>query len=126
MFKFFLISFVFISVSANIAGAQTINLKIGLENLPQPITDIYNTFNKIQVRAEDNTFLNIISEKVRTISANPQGLVSDASNWWGRVNNWFSSHVGVTLKELVQGVANLFVWVFEWVVKLIKLGIGQL
>ena len=51
---------------------------------------------------------------------------SNVKSGWDSINNWFLQNIGVSFTEIVKSVANLFIWIWEIVIKLIKVGLSYL
>lgn len=51
---------------------------------------------------------------------------SGGSDLWGRINNWFSSNIGISLSDIIRAVANLIIWIWELIIKLIRVGLSYL
>ena len=51
---------------------------------------------------------------------------SNVKSGWDSINNWFLQNIGVSFTEIVKSVANLVIWIWEIVIKLIKVGLSYL
>ena len=72
-------------------------------------------------------------EKLKGINIGGQSSVSGGSmdfssvkEGWDSINNWFLENIGVSFNEIIKSVANLIIWIWEIIIKLIKLGLSYL
>lgn len=72
-------------------------------------------------------------DKLKNIDIGGQPFVSSGSmdfssvkSGWNSINNWFLENIGVSFTEIVKSVANLVIWIWEIIIKLIKVGLSYL
>lgn len=72
-------------------------------------------------------------DKLKGINIGGQPSVSGGSmdfssvkSGWDSINNWFTQNIGVSFTEIVKSVANLVIWIWEIIIKLIKVGLSYL
>jgi hypothetical protein len=125
--KFLIILSLIILIAAPVSGsAQTDTAppalpKLDLTNLgqsvsdslPDPISNFIDKLKGIDIKG----------------SAGADGGsmdLSSAKGAWDSINNWFLENIGVSLNEIIKAIANLIIWVWELIIKLIKTGISYL
>jgi len=98
--------------------------------IPQPFKDLFQTFGKININISRIPVLNKIfsraSTEAQNISSNPAGLISWFKNLWERINIWLENNIGVSLREIIRAVVNVFIWILEFIIKLVKQGLSVL
>lgn len=95
-----------------------------LENVPQPITDLFNTFQKIDLNVKLPFLEKAFQEGIPKSTGGGGGVVSDLTNLFDRVSSWFRDKLGVSLIDIVKAIGNFIIWVLEFIVKLIKAGLS--
>ena len=119
MLKFALVLIIFLPFTIYAQGFEP-----DLNNLPSPITDLWNTASKIRVNIEESSFFTRILETTVGVAQDPINFFSDLKNWWGNINNWFQDKVGLSFMEILRRVGNFFVWTLELFVKVIKFALS--
>lgn len=99
---------------------------VDLNNLPEPVTDLWDTFNKIKFDIGENSFITRITRDATGIVLDPIGFVSKLKTWWGNINNWLESHIGVSLSEILRAVLNFLVFLIDIFARVLKLAVSQL
>ena len=105
------------------ANAQ---VTVDLNNLPEPVTGLWDTFNKIKFDIGDGSFVTRIVRGATDSALDSIGLISDLKIWWGNVNGWLESNIGVSLSDAIKAVLNFFVFLIEIFAKVLKLAVSQL
>jgi hypothetical protein len=92
-----------------------------LNVLPQPITNLFNTFSKINLNI-NSSFLEKTSGSTRNFISvvGPSNILSFLSDGWKKINNWFESRLGVSLSAIFQALGNFFIYILELIVKLLR------
>lgn len=126
IFKIIILA-VILMTSATTALAQDQNSGWSFQNLPPPITDLLETFKKIQPNAD---FIKPLSQKVfqtvNDFSGNPIGWLEKLKNLAAKIDNWFKNAVGVSFFEIIKTFVNFFVWILELIIKLLKLAVSAI
>lgn len=88
--------------------------QIIIESIPAPISNFIDKLRGINIGGQS------------TVSGGGSMDFSSVKEGWDSINNWFSSNIGVSFTEIVKSVANLVIWIWEIIIKLIKVGISYL
>ncbi|MEK7086830.1 MAG: hypothetical protein AAB935_01070 [Patescibacteria group bacterium] len=67
-----------------------------------------------------------IGESVSLGEANSEIDLSSAKSIWEKINNWFSSHIGVSFTDIIKAIFNFIIWIWELIIKLIRVGLSYL
>jgi len=106
-----------------IPGAPNVNI----ENiLPGPARDLLNMAEKIHIDVSRIPIVNKFIQSIQSSDFQSGDFIRSLENVWERLNAWLEQNIGVSLKEIIRGIGNLFVWIFEFIVNLIKAGISHL
>ena len=122
-----LIILILIAISAPFAGLAQ---EFSLDNIPEPVTELVDTFSKIQVDIDvgGGSFLKKTLESIKnfvfTIVLTPGEFFSYVQNIWDNINTWLEDHIGVSFREIIRSVVNFFVWSLELIIRLMKWGIS--
>ena len=95
-----------------------------LDSLPAPVTDLFNTFEKIKIDIGGGTLLPRVAGSIKNISLTPGDILSYVKGVWDSVNSWFENKIGISFREIIRTVANFFVWALELIIKVIRAGIS--
>ncbi|MEK7630165.1 MAG: hypothetical protein AAB432_02155 [Patescibacteria group bacterium] len=117
--------FIFISRPVS---AQNLNapdyLKQGLQ-LPESITQIFDLGKKISINLQGSGFIRDIVEKVQgNGNSSPSNIFSGVLSIWDRSNDWLQSNIGISLREIITAIGNLFIWILNFVIGLIQSALG--
>jgi hypothetical protein len=52
--------------------------------------------------------------------------LSSAQATWDSINQWFSANVGISFRDIVKIAANVLIWFWELLIKLIQAGVAKL
>lgn len=93
-------------------------------NLPQPVQELFDIAGKVKLNSEtENTLQNAVKDAAEG-ETQPIELIKslgmDLKALWEKINTWFINTLGVTLGEVLRAVGNIFVWIFEEIIKLIR------
>lgn len=117
-----------ILMSATPALAQDKNSNWSFQNLPSPITDLINTFKKIQ--PSQDFFQQAVPQKiiqsVNDFSGNPMIWLEKLKEWTNGIDVWFKNAIGVGFFEIIKTFVNFFVWILELIIKLLKLAVSAI
>jgi len=122
MSKSLIIFFSVYFATVGIINAQGFSPEINnfLNVLPQPITNLFNAFSKINLNI-NLSFLEKTSSDARNfISVEPSNILFFLSDSWKKINNWFESRLGVSLSAIFQALGNFFIYILELIVKLLR------
>ncbi|MBI5732867.1 hypothetical protein HY967_02840 [Candidatus Jorgensenbacteria bacterium] len=99
--------------------------KIGL---PIPVSELLNTLEKIKIHVNEPSFTKntVYSEAGDQTGFSRDRLISDLKTWWERSKNWLESKAGINLRGVLRAFANFFVWIFEFIIRLIKDGVSMI
>ncbi len=89
------------------------------DQLPAPVSDFIQKLKDVFQNGTNGTTINGLT------SGNGIDL-SNASGLWSQINNWFSSNIGVSLSDVIRAIANLIIWVWELIIKLIQVGLSHI
>lgn len=112
-------------VTLTLLAALTLPLATGAEEgLPSPPSGIpeilRNPLGVIERVMGININLSETFTKLQRDLSEPSRVIPGLLELWERVKAWFQANVGVNLGELVRGIANFLVWVFELLARLIR------
>jgi hypothetical protein len=111
-----------VGLAQNTPNVPTVPLNIDLKNLPDslpaPISDFANKLKGI--------FNGGSIGNISVPSGEPNMSLSDVGGTWASINNWFVSKIGISLTDIIKTIANLIIWFWELVIKLIQTGLSYL
>ncbi|KKU91311.1 MAG: hypothetical protein UY23_C0002G0050 [Candidatus Jorgensenbacteria bacterium GW2011_GWA1_48_11] len=126
--KYWLAAVLILAPATGFAAVSDINLN--QVQIPGPVQDLFQTFGQIHIDVGQNQAVQSIGqgiqETVSQIGQDPQNWLSQLQNWWGRLNSWLQINIGVSFSQILTVIANLFIWVFELMIKLIKLALPSI
>ena len=93
---------------------------IRIENIPEPVTDLVDTFGGIKIDVGDQTFLERIFTGAKDFISSPRTIFSDIEDLWNKINDWFESKICVSFRELIIALGNFFIWALELIIKLLR------
>ncbi|MDI6820910.1 MAG: hypothetical protein QMD65_01900 [Patescibacteria group bacterium] len=126
------ISFILIlSLPIKVLGEELTSSSLLIKNLPKPVTDLFQTFGKIKLNITDKDipFVKKAAESIKKgdlSGLSPEKLGGEVRGFWQKTNTWVQEKLGASLKEIIKSIGNLFVWIFEFIIKLIKTGLSYL
>jgi len=129
MIKIFiiLISFIIIlSLPIKVLGEETSSSSFfpPIKNLPEPVIDLFQSFSKIKLNINNKNNIPVLQNNTQEFS--PEKIRGEIKSFWQKVNIWIQEKLGINLKEIVKFIGNLFILIFEFIIKLIKTGISYL
>jgi hypothetical protein len=96
--------------------------------LPAPVKDIFDTAIKISDKMKNSPLLQNVVDQARSSGVGADvgsgSIFTDLKNIWDNVNNWMEQNVGVSLQQIIKVIAGLFVWVLEFVIKILRAGLS--
>lgn len=104
------------------AGAQSVDLSKIQQSLPGPVNDLVNLVQKVKIDAPN---ANLTSGSNGGIDINlgqlgQSGVSGDLGSIWQSANNWVSSHVGISLNDIVKAILNIVIWIWQFLIGLLK------
>lgn len=120
---------------AQTAGAQEIltpeklNLSdTGLPSLTGPLNDVLDTAKKINTGLDNAPFIKDFADKAQGASSDIKsaiGLFETIKKTWDTANTWCEANIGISLREIVSVAAGAFIWLLEFVLKLVRAALGS-
>jgi len=104
---------------SNVPSAEKIQTLI-----PKPLTDLFNTFGNVHIDFSKMPFMNQV---VNAIPKSGQSVANDfnwLTNGLGAINDWLKVNVGLNIIMVVKTVGEFFVWAFQGVANLIRIGLS--
>jgi hypothetical protein len=91
--------------------------------LPQPIQDIFGMGGKISESLRNIPFFTDLTDRIKEGDYRPN-VLSDFQEFWDKVNAWFEQTLGVSPREVIRVIGNFIIWILDFVIRLIKQGLG--
>ncbi len=85
------------------------------ESIPAPISGFIDKLKNIN-----------IGDQSSILGDSGSINLSNVKSSWNSINNWFFQNIGISFTEIVKSIANLVIWVWEIIIKLIKVGLSYL
>ncbi|MGC9611175.1 MAG: hypothetical protein ABSE68_03105 [Minisyncoccia bacterium] len=129
MTKKIILIFSFLILLAPISGfAQTSEPSLPGQNLLNGVSAPVSSFidNLKSVLANG---LGSVGGNISTPTNGGSGVSLDLSSIgsvWDSINNWFSANIGVSFRDIVKVAANVLIWFWELLIKLIQVGVSKL
>lgn len=100
----------------------------GGENInSEPLQDLWNMLKKIKFFSFDDINVSLkpitnssINNNLLNDLSNPQFLTDRLRELWDKTNDWFSSYVGVSLRDIIKVVVNIVIWIWELIIGLLR------
>jgi hypothetical protein len=92
--------------------------------IPQPLIDLFNNFNKIDIDFSKFPFLNKVVSSVPKSGQEVAGGFKWLTDGLGNINDWLKSHIGLNIILVIQKVGEFFIWVFQGIANLIRAGLS--
>ncbi len=92
--------------------------------IPQPVTDLFKTFNNINIDFSKLSFFNKITGNIPKSGQEVGNAFKWLTNGLGSMNGWLITHIGLNIVLVVKKVGEFFVWVFEGIGHLIRVGLS--
>lgn len=92
--------------------------------IPQPLTELFKIFSNINI---DFSKLPFINRVVRSIPRSGEEVASSfrwLTQGLGDLNNWVNARIGLNILFVIQKVGEFFVWIFQGIADLIKIGLS--
>lgn len=92
--------------------------------IPQPLTELFKAFNNIKIDFSKLPFFNrvvgVIPRSGEEVAHGFRWLTQGLEN----VNNWLKTHIGLDIIFVIKKIGELFVWIFEGIANLIRIGLS--
>ncbi len=92
-----------------------------------PAGNLLNLFKNMKVSLpnlniiESGTTGGLFTEGRSVIEEISHGNFTDRlAQWWQDVNNWFSSHINISLSAIVKTMINCVIWIWEFIIQLLR------
>ncbi len=92
--------------------------------IPQPVTDLFKTFNNVNIDFSKLPFFNQIAGNIPKSGQEVANGFQWLTNGLGSINEWLKTHIGLNIILVIQKVGEFFVWVFEGIGHLIRAGLS--
>jgi len=92
--------------------------------IPQPVTDLFKTFNKINIDFSKSSFFNKITGSIPKSGQEAANDFLWLTNGLENVNEWLITHIGLNIILVIKKVGEFFVWIFEGIANLIRIGLS--
>lgn len=130
---------VFLLISASLFSLTMITAKISLAEvkisdmpnpekiqsfIPQPVIDLFNNFNKINIDFSKFPFFNKVVSNVPKSGLEVANGFKWLTDGLGNINDWLKTHIGLNIILVIQKVGEFFVWVFQGIANLIRAGLS--
>jgi len=89
--------------------------------MPEAIQNIIDILQKIWQGIIGAGFFQTAYNWAQNAIGDPGLILETAENWLKGLNDWLSANAGVSLKEILKAFANLFIWLFKSIMKIIQL-----
>lgn len=89
--------------------------------MPEAIQNIIDILQKIWQGIAGAGFFQTAYEWIKNLSGDPGLILETLGRWFGKLNDWLVANAGVSLKEILKAFANLFIWLFKFILKIIQL-----
>lgn len=130
-FKILFLSISVLAMVFSIIGISLAEVKISdmptpekIRNfIPKPLTELFRSFNNIEVDFSKLLFLNRVIEAVPKSAEELGNGFQRLVNGLKDVNNWIRDHIGLDIVFLIKKTGEFFVWAFESIANLIKIGL---
>jgi len=106
-------------------GAQEQNFNIP-ESVPKPVIELFNTVSKIHIDFSQYEIFKKAADYVPKNGEDVSNITNQITNGFNNLDNIMRNHIGVGLKNILEATGNIFIWILEFVVKIIKLGLSYL
>jgi len=115
-----------LTVLANDIGS--LNLSSFKNILPAPFVELIDTFSKISPNPQAPLFRNlentILGLKNESFNFSNPGI--KFKEIFYKINHWFEINLGISLVAILKAIFNVIIWIFETLIKLIRLAISAL
>ena len=103
---------------SNIPTVPTnIDLKSLPDKLPAPISEFANKLKGVFENSPGSGL---------SFSGDAPTSLSDIGSSWASINDWFVSKIGISLSDIIKTIANLIIWFWQLIIKLIQTGLSYL
>lgn len=89
--------------------------------MPEPIQKILEILEKIWQGISSAAFFQNAYNWAKNSIDDPGAVLATLGGWLTGLNDWLTNNAGVSLKEIMQALANLFIWLFKLILKIIQL-----
>jgi len=126
--KHFSIIFVFVFILVLVVPSAVFGAEFTDEfsSVSEPVDNFMDMLRKVDVEKGDSNSLfegaSSIGDRVFS-GGSSSAIGSDIAQIWADANAWMESRVGVSLREVVSVVGGFIIWLLEFVLKLLKLGL---
>lgn len=131
-YKILILIIPILMTAISIAGTCSAEIRISdtptPENIPnivpQPLIDLYNAVNRINIDFSQVPFIN---RAIGLIPTSGEGVANGLiwlTQGFGNINEWLRTHVGLNIVYLIQKAGEFFVWIFQGIVNLITAGLS--
>jgi hypothetical protein len=95
------------------AATSTKSLEGAVPEFPAESLDLFKSLKKIELG----------SDKVKAVtnsSSTVQNIGGQIRNGWNRLNNWFESTIGVSLRGILRALGYIIVWILLLLIRIIN------
>ena len=92
--------------------------------IPQSLIDLYKTFSDINIDFSKFLFFNQVVGFIPKSGADVASGFQWLTQGLGGINEWFKTHIGLNIVFVIKKVGEFFVWVFEGIANLIRIGLS--
>lgn len=88
--------------------------------MPEAIKNIIEILEKIWQGINSAGFPQTVWEWLKSSFGEPSLVLETVQRWFNSLNDWLTNNAGVSLKEVLEAIANLFIWLFKLILKIIQ------
>lgn len=92
--------------------------------IPQPLVEVFKAFSNLKIDFSKLPFFNrvvgVIPRSGEEVANGFRWLTQGLEN----VNNWLKTHIGLDIIFVIKKIGEFFVWVFESIANLLKIGLS--
>lgn len=94
--------------------------------IPQPFIELFETVNRIQIDFSRYEIVRRAADYLPRTGKDASGILNRITNGFNRIDDFISQYIGVGLRNILVAAGNAFIWILEFIIRLIRLGMSYL
>jgi hypothetical protein len=92
--------------------------------IPQPLIEIFKIFSNLKIDFSRLPFINKVTESIPKSGEEVADIFQWLTRGLGNINDWLKTHIGLNIILVIKKIGELFLWIFEGIANLIRIGLS--